>query len=532
LNTSERPRVDVPVLIIGGGPVGLALAGELGWRGINCILVEKGDGIVLTPKMNEVNTRSMEFCRRWGIDKYVTDCPFPENFPMDVVITTTLVDEELGRIKRPARKNQRPGEHSPSTLQVCSQTWFDPILKKFANSFDTVSMMYHHRLETFDDDGTVVKAMVRDIKTDQLKMISANYLAGCDGGSSLVRNSLGVELLGTNLIDCSLNIFFKSAELVHFNKNLPATFYFLLGENGVWANLRVIDPDAGLWRLLVRNVNEELDITEAYQQNAIYQAVGTSFDIELVDHNLWKRRAVVAERYSKGNVFLVGDAAHQLSPSGALGMNTGIGDAVDLAWKLAAKHRGWGGDNLLESYHFERQHVGFRNVTQAAEYNQDHENASVQQENRTAANERLVKKLGQTFQTEGMQIGYRYSESPICVQDGSVEPPDHPDHYHPSSFPGMRAPHAWIEKDQSTLDLFGREFVLLNFDSSETNLSPIERAAEKLQLPLKIEIIQNEDISILYQKKLVLVRPDGHVAWRGNSLPNNCTELLDIARGA
>ena len=148
----------VPVLIVGGGPVGLALASELGWRGIACMLIEQGDGSIATPKMNEVNTRTMEFCRRWGIADAVLNCPFPADYPLDVVFVTSLSGYELGRLPRPPRAGQKPEPHSPMRLQACSQIWFDPILQKLARSFPHVDMRYRHRLTSFRQEANGVVA--------------------------------------------------------------------------------------------------------------------------------------------------------------------------------------------------------------------------------------------------------------------------------------------------------------------------------------------------------------------------------------
>src|SRR5262245_2622628 len=183
-----------PVLIVGGGPVGLSLAGELGWRGIACTLIEQGDGTIVTPKMNEVNIRTMEFCRRWGIADAVRACPFPPDYPLDVVFVTSLSGYELARIRRPARMNEMPAPYSPMRLEVCSQMWFDPILQDFARTFAHVTLRYRSRLCDFEQDGDSVCASVIDLDNGRQERIRARYLIGCDGANSVVRRSLGIDL--------------------------------------------------------------------------------------------------------------------------------------------------------------------------------------------------------------------------------------------------------------------------------------------------------------------------------------------------
>src|SRR5262245_52350559 len=185
----------VPVLIVGGGPVGLALAGDLGWRGVRCELVEHTDGAITTPKMNEVNTRTMEFCRRWGIADRVLDCPFPPDWPLDVVFVTSLAGYELGRIRRPSRGAQIPQSHSPERLQACSQMWFDPILRDFAQSFPTVRLRHRTRLESFEDLGDRVAAELI-LDSGRREHVTADYLVACDGANSKVRDALGIALTG------------------------------------------------------------------------------------------------------------------------------------------------------------------------------------------------------------------------------------------------------------------------------------------------------------------------------------------------
>jgi 2-polyprenyl-6-methoxyphenol hydroxylase-like FAD-dependent oxidoreductase len=536
--STAPPRV--PVLIVGGGPIGLALAAELGWQGVRCLLIEQGDGAVKTPKMNEVNTRSMEFCRRWGIAEQVLDTPFPLSWPKDVVFVTTLGGYELGRVKRPPRQ-VRASEHSPEFTQTCSQHWFDPILQRFARSFPQVELRYHCRFEALDETASGVIGTVADSASGERRTIAADYLVGCDGAGSAVRRALGIALAGQGTLGHAVNMFFRAPNLLELCGKEPGTFFIPVDRGGVWANLRIIDPKNALWRLMVNETGRDTRAESVDKQAYLRRALGRDLDVEWVDVNVWRRQSVVADNYGRGRVFLAGDAVHQVSPTGALGMNTGLGDAVDLGWKLAAVIQGWGGKRLLASYDSERRPVGQRAVGSATQFHALQsgwgdglhvldEASAAGDALRARIGDMLVTQIGREFRTMGLQLGYRYEDSPICVADGTPPLPDDPETYRPSTRPGMRAPHAWLKEGRSTLDLFGRGFTLLCFGVT-SNADRFARAAASCGLPLQIIGIDDPAIANAYERNLVLVRPDGHVAWRGDSVPPDAGAVLDRVRG-
>jgi 2-polyprenyl-6-methoxyphenol hydroxylase-like FAD-dependent oxidoreductase len=531
-----------PVLIVGGGPVGLALAAELGWRGIACTLVEQGDGTIVTPKMNEVNTRTMEFCRRWGIADAVMNCPFPGDHPLDVAFVTNLFGYELGRVVRPARNHQIPDPASPYRLQACSQIWFDPLLLKFARSLPAVTVKHLHRLHSFASAADGINAEITDLTSGRRYTLGADFLVGCDGAASLVRRTLGIELAGKGTIGYPLNMFFRAPDLLAQSGQKPATFFIPIDEGGVWANLRIIDPDRGIWRLMVDQAGDAVTPENADRAGYLRRAVGRDVEVEWTDVNVWRRRSLVAERYGTGRVLLAGDAVHQLSPTGALGMNSGIGDAVDLGWKLAAVLQGWGGVRLIDSYDAERRPVGERNVRMATSFYQHNEafsHWSPALEEDSAEGQRarrefgalLENQIGGEFRTLGLQIGYVYEDSPICISDGTPPQPDDPANYVASARPGARAPHVWLSDGRSTLDLFGRGFVLLRF-SGAPDAAALTAAASACNVLLGVVDVDVPEAAAIYKRRLVLVRPDGHVAWRGDALPPDSAALIDRVRGA
>lgn len=530
------------VLIVGGGPVGLALACELGWRGIACTLVEQGDGTIDTPKMNEVSIRTMEFCRRWGIADKVHDCPFPADYPLDVSFVTSLSGYELGRLRRPARANAQPGPHSPMLREVCSQMWFDPILRDCARAFPHVSLRYRTRLESFTQDADGVSAELVNVDTGQREQFACAYLVGCDGAGSSVRKALGINLDGKTL-GSALHFYFRAPNLLRICNREPATFFFAFDSRGAWSNIRVIDPADDLWRLTVIDADPTCDPQTVDRNGFLQRALGRALDVEWLGASLWARRSAVAERYGHGRVFLAGDAVHQLSPTGGLGMNTGIADAVDLGWKLAAMIEGWGGEQLLASYSTERQPIGIRSVTMATQFHAEGDKhgddiAAIDADTgggaaiREKIGQALVRDVGRQFRTTGLQIGYSYAHSPICVDDGSPADADDPEHYVPSTRPGARAPHAWLSHGRSTLDCYGRGFVLLRLGDHPPDATALEKAAADRRVPFETIDVSRSDVAELYQRPLVLVRPDGHVAWRGDALPANPHGLIDRVRAA
>ncbi len=269
------------------------------------------------------------------------------------------------------------------------------------------------------------------------------------------------------------------------------------------------------------------------------EVVGKPVPHEIISVRRWAARNVVADRYRAGRIFLAGDAAHLNHPAAGLGLNTGLGDAIDLGWKLAAVHAGWAPSTLLDSYEIERRPVGRRNVGHAdlSHANDREQKPGPAVGDDTAEGARVRQRLtdailpSQTRKviTDGLALGYRYDPSPIIWDDGTPPPADTVSEYHPTARPGSRAPHAFIAPGHSTIDLFGKGFVLMRFGSED--VSPIERAFAQRGVPLSIETVDKPDVAALYERQLVLVRPDGHVAWRADAPPADPLALADRVRG-
>lgn len=496
---------ETQVLIVGGGPVGLSLACELGWRGVRCLVVEQKSELGEDPvaKINLVNARSMEFCRRWGIEKEVRHAGFPDDYPMTVLFATSMRGKLIARIPYPGMGEQGPHPASPTNRQRIPQDLFDGVMRRASQRFESVEAWFETRLESFTQHADFVEATV--VRKGRPQTVRARYLAAADGAASTVRKALGIGLEGEGDINVSCGIYFKSLHLWRQHDKGKAIMSILVGRDGMWANLNAINGYS-TWRL---SVYREVDSAEA--PALLRKALGGDFPFEVQAVNRWVRRAVVAERLREGCCFLLGDAAHQLSPTGGFGMNTGMGDAVDLGWKLAATLQGWGGPRLLDTYDLERRPIGeravreatvnFRNLTNLPTYPWIDDEGTAADAKRAALGEKFISMTRAEWDSWGVQFGYRYTYSPIVIADGEP-PPDDPMIYTPSAHPGCRAPHVWLSPGRSTLDLFGRDFVLYE---------PQGEARE------------------VYGRDHVLVRPDGHVAWRGDRPP--ARDVLDKVKG-
>jgi 2-polyprenyl-6-methoxyphenol hydroxylase-like FAD-dependent oxidoreductase len=510
---------ETSVLIAGAGPVGLALACELGLRGIDCVVVEKRDGAINVPKMSAISPRNMEFCRRWGIADTVRTAVWPESRNADFVYLEHLRGRELARSRRPTSAQRGAPGLSPETACHCPQIFFDPILAGRVRSLPGVSLRYGVRLDGFEQDGETVRARLCAVASGAAETVTARYLVGCDGPAGIVRDALGIRLGGLGVVANSVNIFFRSAELASLHDKGWARIYRLIDASGCWGELIPIDGQA-LWRLTVFDDRA----AAAEPAAALARMAGGAFPHEILSVLRWERRDCVAERFGAGRVLIAGDAAHECSPTAGLGMHTGIEEAVNLAWKLAAMVDGWGGAGLVGSYEPERRPVALRNVAlSTATFNGLRRIQGIAEASALRPDDwRDI--LAATSPSEQDKMDYGYDASPICVADTDPGRPR-------AARSGARAPHAWLADGRSTLDLFGDGFVLLCFAGSRERASPLIDAAERRGVPLRAVAIDDPDIAALYGAALVLVRPDAHVAWRGDdaAAPD---AIIDRARGA
>jgi len=530
----------IPVLIAGAGPVGLALAIELAYRNIGCLAVEQSDGSVEFPTTNLANTRTCEHLRRWGIaDRMRFESGYPTGYPRNYLFVTRMDGHEIARFDHPA--NGDPASRSPFSPEGrlwISKPYFDPVLRKHVASLPQVELRYHTEFKSFEQDPDKIVATVADANGES-QIIEAEYLVGCDGGRSNIRRALGIKYDGVFSQGMNVAVLFRSP-LLKMIKHGPAVQYQIINAQINGAIAAVDGND--LWRLNIRNVKQEqIDTLNASEK--LRFALGDTIPFEILAVRPWTGHCVVADKYQDSRVFLAGDAAHLNWPAGGFGMNTGVGDAVDIGWKLAAVLQGWGGAKLLDSYTAERKPIAMINVNEAAEMRASFDNqtpfsAQIGEDSddgkqlREKARAAIMHTRAKEFQHDsaGIELGYRYENSPICVGDGTPAPELDHGLYVPSTWPGVRAPHVWLKNGRSTLDLFGKGFALLNF--SGANTITIRSAAKQVGLPIQEIILNEPNVREIYERDLVLVRPDGHVAWRANSISENVAAIIDKARGA
>ncbi len=533
-----------PVLIVGAGPVGLALAGDLGWRGVACTVIEQTDGRIEQPKMDLVGVRTMEFCRRWGIVDWVRDAPYPGDYPQDCVFLTGLNGYELGRERFPGRAFEPCPPQSPQKRERVPQDMFDPILKRFALSHDGVNLQYQTALVSFREGPDGVEATLRDTRTGTTRTMTADYLVGADGAASTVREGAGIGMSGNPALTYTTNVLFRCADFPALHRMGKAYRFIFIGPEGTW--LTIVAVNGGdRFRMSIVGTPDKVNHSEADIHAALRRAMGRDFDYEILSVMRWVRRELVADRYGASRVFIAGDSAHLMSPTGALGMNTGIQDAVDLSWKLEAVLRGWGGPELLRSYESERRPVALRNVAASTENlermlstrdrkppPQVFEAGPEADAIRAEYGAWFTETMRHEWFMNGFHLGYRYDDSPIVWPDGTPAPPLEGRTYRQTARPGARAPHVALADGRSTLDLFGRSFTLLRIGPNAPGGEGLVQAAAAAGVPIRAVVLDRPEVREAYQRALVLVRPDGHVAWRDDAEPREPGAVIDVVRGA
>lgn len=542
MGMASDSKVDTEVLIVGAGPVGLMMAIELAYRNIPCTVLEQGTGQEdQFPKISLISMRTMEILRRWGLVDRVRDGGLSNDYELSILFMTSMAGWVLAKDFFPSTSNMETPEFTPERKQQCPQHLMMGILRKACAERDLIHVVYQREVTGIEEKGDHVEAVVVNREDDTLERITARYIVACDGAKSNVREMLGLSFDGKELLSYSLSVLFTCKGLLDKVNVSQGLRYLLVDDTGTWGNIQAIDG-CDTWRLMVSGGQTHFDLENFDPAAAVRRALGRDdIKFEVTSMLPWRRTQLLASKYRVGRVFLAGDAAHTMSPTGGMGVNTGVADVADLGWKLQGVLEGWGGEKLLDSYEIERRPVAKR-TQEIATYNfknwldtgdvtgilRDDERG---QAVRDRVGDRLKRATSDDWRSWGVQLGYRYVDSPILIDDGSVAPPDELDNYQPTAKPGHRAPHVWLEPGKSVFDLYGPAFTLLCLDDAAVDdAESLMSAAAELGVPVRRYDSDNEALKSLYETRLVLVRPDGHVAWRADSAASP-QEIISITAG-
>jgi 2-polyprenyl-6-methoxyphenol hydroxylase-like FAD-dependent oxidoreductase len=540
---------EVSVLISGGGSVGLSLAAELGWRNIDCMVVEQAAGLNNHPRANAVANRTMEYYRRWGIDKAITEAGIPPDHPADYYWVSSLHGRQLHRISLPPFKKIREvkdtggyvkEEHtwSPYLKTITGQNEVEETILNYIDTLSNINMNFNYSLESFEQDTLGVTSKVKNIKSGVIEEVRSKYLIACDGGKSMVREKLNIGLSGRADMAKFVSIYFKAPDFMKCHKFGSANIFFPLHKD--YAGF-LLNWDGGTTFTYHLMLKPGQLWNEVNTKKSIEEVLGQTTDIEILSVQPWTAHALVADKYHDKRIIMAGDAVHLFTPTGGFGMNTGVSDAIDIAWKVQAMVEGWGGAKLIDSYFEERHSIGVRNTKEAADcfdqLNSVMQYGDILDEDSKRA-EKLREKLSinlkeqdKLIASSGTLLGYRYNNSSIVIPDGTEETIDNPRKYIPTARPGHRAPHIWLEEGVSIYDKFNKNFTLLVFTEDLIDAKKLISKAESIALPIHLLQINDKDVLNLYLNKYVIVRPDLMVAWRSDYIPENIIDILNTIIG-
>lgn len=531
--------LETEVLIAGGGPFGLMLACELGQRGVRTLLVDAKPGTAFNPQANATQARTMEHFRRLGFADEIRRQGLPPDHPTDIAYFTRFTGHELARLTlltaAEAVRNVRQLGGSWSAAELphrVSQKFVEATLRRHAQALPSNDIRYGWKLLDFEPHEDDVTATVQPVEGGASVAVRARFLVGADGARSLVRGRLGIAWGG----DSGVRRDFMGGQMFAVYLRAP-DFYRLVPHGRAWMYVSV-NPQRRAFILsvdgrsefafhaAVREGEDATHWTEADARRVLAEAMGVAIPIEILSLGTWTAgHSLVAKAFRRGPVFIGGDAAHLFTPTGGLGYNTAVEDAVNLGWKLAAVLRGQAGEPLLASYETERRPLAERNTAYARRFADsvglfaatallEQEGAAGEAE-RARASAHLNAHVRLEFNIPGVTFGGRYDASPIIVGDGTLAPPDQANAYEPTACPGGRPPHAWLDDGRSLFDSFHSEWTLLALGLEPPDTCAFTEAAQALGLDLKVVRHESPSLRELYQAPLALIRPDQIVAWRG-----------------
>jgi 2-polyprenyl-6-methoxyphenol hydroxylase-like FAD-dependent oxidoreductase len=543
--------IDTEVLIVGAGPVGLTLTMDLAWRGVDVTVAElRPAGEPPSVKCNSISARSMEIFRRLGLAAKLRGAGLPADYPNDVVSRTTATGIELCRIGIPSRAERYDAIEGPDTSwptpeppQRINQIYFEPILFAHAAAQPCIRLLNRTVFEDFTQDGDGVMAVLRDVGNGERISIACGFLVGCDGGKSTVRKRIGASFLGTPVVQRVQSTYIRAPALASQLPGKRAWMYFSLNPRRCGTTIAIDGRDTWLIHNFLYRDETEFDSVDRDWAIRTILGVGLDFEYEVIAKEDWVGRRLVAHRFCDRRVFICGDAAHLWIPHGGYGMNAGIADAANLSWMIAATLAGWAPLAILDAYEAERRPI----ADEMSRFTMDFALKIIKQRREISARIELPGPVGDAVRARlgreayeldvqqqccgGLNFGYFYARSPIIAYDGDPHPAYTMYDFTPSTVPGCRAPHLWLTDHHSLYDALGPGYTLVRVDPS-AHVSGIIETAARRGVPLLVIDVDTPDAGALYKRKLTLVRPDQHVAWRCDEEPRSPLDLIDLVRGA
>ena len=510
------------VMVVGAGPVGLGLAIELGMRGIDVLVVERNVRGGTAPRAKTTNTRTRAHLRRWGIaSKLAEASPLGVDYPNDVHFVTSLRGHSLTVFRNAFDAKPERHEDFPEHAQWVPQYTLEQIMLAHARTLDSVEIHFDTAFIAASQQGDEVTSTIQS-NLGEAVTIRSKYLIGADGARSTVRDLIGAKMEGAYGLSRNSNVIFHAPGLAQDHPHGPGVMNVQIGRGGV----SIIGPmDKGDIWYFGSGVSDGEELSDEDALVKIRNTTGVDLHYEIISKDVWVASELLADRYSDGRIILAGDACHLHPPFGGYGMNMGVGDAVDLGWKIAAELQGWGGPGLVATYEAERRPV-HRFVMDEAIANHAmmvgspwreglDEESPRGEENRRTVGAAIQAAKAREYHTLGTVLGLCYIGSPIIAEEGGPQPQQGGQVYVPSAYPGCLAPHGWLADGRSLYDAFGRGFALVAADDADE--SEIENARlEAHTLGVPFEVVRPGGLARRYEAKLALVRPDQIVAWRGD----------------
>ena len=517
-------KADHQVLVVGAGPVGLGLALELGMRGIDVLLIERNERGGAAPRAKTTNTRTRAHLRRWGIaDRLAAASPLGIDFPNDVQFVTSLGGHPLTVFRDAFNAAPARNEDYPEHAQWVPQYTLERVMLERVRELDTVEVRFG---TTFLDAVQDAEGVTSTIATEggEPTQIRSRYLIGADGARSAVRDLIGAKMEGTYGIARASNVIFRAPGLAEAHRQEPGPMFIQVQRKGISFVGPMDQGDIWYFGTVVREGEAPTD-EQALEQ--IRSTTGIDLAYEIISTDVWVASSLLADHYADLRIILAGDACHLHPPFGGYGMNMGVGDAVDLGWKIAAELKGWGGPELVGTYEAERRPIHRKVIEEAVENNKMLLGSPWREglDDDTPESEALRREVGAKLQgvkareyhTLGTVLGLCYEGSPIVAEEDGPMPPQGGQDYQPSARPGCLAPHGWLANGRSLYDEFGQGFALLAVDDADQGeLSKAQSDAARLAIPLAV-VRPGAIIMERYEAKLALVRPDQIVAWRGDA---------------